>query len=279
MSITDSVLFMKFQGISFMKKTLIALAVVTSAAVSGSAMAWTTNGTGGSIDVGGTLTPAEKVTPWEVKVGDSVTDLDAKMTLGKKRVDVAITKSIPVLGIRTAANKVPFTGVAGISPQIDFKGALDFKNFKSGVAPLTLDVKDNKGKNIGKLHADLFAGAEYSYVGYWKAKSVMYASKQGSGFYGGLPLSKSASDNNPWESLKPAFPEAIEHYTDQGTDWAKDGKDFSEDNFGDTGYKYSGFYGAVIKAGTSLTIDLISPAAGDSDVKWSASLPVVVSYM
>ncbi|HEI3186174.1 TPA: hypothetical protein SI321_005057, partial [Escherichia coli] len=55
-----------------MKKTLIALAVAASAAVSGSAMAWTANGTGGSVELGGTLNPVEKVTPWEVKVGDDV---------------------------------------------------------------------------------------------------------------------------------------------------------------------------------------------------------------
>lgn len=262
-----------------MKKTLIALAVAASAAVSGSAMAWTASGTGGSFDMGGTLTPVERITPWEVKVGDSVTNLDAKMKKGGKRVDVAITKNIPVLGIRTAANKVPFTGGAGISPQIDFKGALDFKNFKSGVAPLTLDVKDDKGENLGKLHADLFAGAEYSYVGYWKAKAVLYSGKQGNGFYGGLPLSKAASANNPGEDLKKIFPEVVEHYTAQGMAWAKDGKDFTEDNFSDSSYKFSGFYGAAIQAGKSLTIDLISPAAGDSEVKWTASLPVVVSYM
>ena len=61
-----------------MKKTLIALAVAASAAVSGSAMAWTANGTGGSVDMGGTLIPEGKVTPWEVKVGDAVKGLDAE---------------------------------------------------------------------------------------------------------------------------------------------------------------------------------------------------------
>ncbi|EJN2318881.1 hypothetical protein NPL52_004738, partial [Escherichia coli] len=78
-----------------MKKTLIALAVAASAAVSGSAMAWTANGTGGSVDLGGTLTPVEKVTPWEVKVGDAVTGLDAQIQKGQKVVDVAVNKAIP----------------------------------------------------------------------------------------------------------------------------------------------------------------------------------------
>lgn len=49
-----------------MKKTLIALAVATSAAVSCSAMAWTTNGTGGTVDFGGHLAQLIKILP-EVK--------------------------------------------------------------------------------------------------------------------------------------------------------------------------------------------------------------------
>lgn len=53
----------------FMKKTLIVLAVTASVMTSGSAMAWTLNGSGGSVELGGTLTPAEKVTLWEVKTG------------------------------------------------------------------------------------------------------------------------------------------------------------------------------------------------------------------
>ena len=71
-----------------MKKTLIALAVAASAVVSGSAMAagWEQNGTGGSVDLGGTLTPVEKATPWEVKVGDAVTGLDGQIQKG----DVAL---------------------------------------------------------------------------------------------------------------------------------------------------------------------------------------------
>ncbi|EGJ4498914.1 hypothetical protein INB87_004741, partial [Escherichia coli] len=69
-----------------MKKTLIALAVAASAAVSGSAMAWTANGTGNSVELGGTLTPVEKVSPWEVKTGDAVTGLDAPIQKGQKIV-------------------------------------------------------------------------------------------------------------------------------------------------------------------------------------------------
>ncbi len=42
-----------------MKKTLIALAVAASAAVSGSAMAWSNGDFNGSVDIGGTVTPPQ----------------------------------------------------------------------------------------------------------------------------------------------------------------------------------------------------------------------------
>lgn len=107
-----------------MKKTLIALAVAASAAVSGSAMAWTANGTGNSVDLGGTLTPVEKVTPWEVKTGAAVTGLDAQVTQGQTMVDVAVKKAIPVLGIRTQEVGKSFPAQAGINPAITIRTQL-----------------------------------------------------------------------------------------------------------------------------------------------------------
>ncbi|HCN8216144.1 TPA: hypothetical protein N6448_004795, partial [Escherichia coli] len=73
-----------------MKKTLIALAVAASAVVSGSAMAWTANGDGGSVDLGGTLTPTDVMTPWEVKVGAAVNDLNAAIRKGDTKVDIPV---------------------------------------------------------------------------------------------------------------------------------------------------------------------------------------------
>ncbi|MBJ4431454.1 hypothetical protein JGE53_19990 [Salmonella enterica subsp. enterica serovar Give] len=105
-----------------MKKTLIALAVAASAVVSGSAMAWTQTGTGGSLELGGTLTPQDKVTPWEVAVGAANTNLNTDIAKGERIVDIPVNKPIPVLGIRTIST-TPFKGVNGISPQIDCKMA------------------------------------------------------------------------------------------------------------------------------------------------------------
>lgn len=135
-----------------MKKTLIALAVAASAAVSGSAMAWTANGTGGSVDLGGTLTPVEKVTPWEVKMGSEIKGLDASIGRGQKVVEVKMPKNALIMGIRTQTRDV-FPGWASdITPFIDFNGAVNLDSFSNGVATLTLDVKQGGEKSVQCKH-------------------------------------------------------------------------------------------------------------------------------
>lgn len=92
-----------------MRRSLVALAVAAASVISGSAMAWTANGTGGSVDLSGTLIPQGLVTPWEVKTGTAVTGLDADIEKGQRIVDVAVDNAIPVLGIRTVS-QAPFQG-------------------------------------------------------------------------------------------------------------------------------------------------------------------------
>ncbi|MCS1360767.1 fimbrial protein [Escherichia coli] len=61
-----------------MKKTLIALAVAASAAVSGSAMAWQTGDFDGSVDIGGSITQIKPT--WEWKIGSASTNsIDLKV--------------------------------------------------------------------------------------------------------------------------------------------------------------------------------------------------------
>lgn len=108
-----------------MKKTLIALAVAASAAVSGSAMAWTANGSGGSVNLGGALTPVEKLTPWEVKVGAAVNGLNGSIQKGATTVEIPANQNIPVLAIR---NNAVFNGQSGIVPAINYGGAINTAN-------------------------------------------------------------------------------------------------------------------------------------------------------
>ncbi|HDL9596186.1 TPA: hypothetical protein PX820_004927 [Escherichia coli] len=256
-----------------MKKTLIALAVATSAAVSGSAMAWTQNGTGGSVELGGTLTPVEKVTPWEVKVGDAVSGLDAQIQKGQKTVDIAVNKAIPVLGIRTQTTQA-FQGQPGVSPQIDYGNAVNVDAFKNGRAPVTLEVKDNTNAKIGTLTTSLGASALVSIKGPWSGYNHSYSDTAGQGFFGGLPKDKAqAPDENIAFNV---MPEVAEHYIDQGVDYSEVGVTTS---FTNTEATYSGYYGAGIEQGKTIKITLNQAATGDAPIQWKASLPVTVTYM
>lgn len=255
-----------------MKKTLIALAVAASAAVSGSAMAWTPNGTGGSVDLGGTLTPVEKVTPWEVKVGDAVTGLDAQIQKGQKVVDVAVNKAIPVLGIRTIASTA-FQGQPGISPQIDYGNAVNVDAFENGRAPVTLEVKDDTNAKIGTLTTSLGASALVSVKGSWSGFNHSYSDTAGQGFFGGLPKNKAQT---PDENIAfNVMPGVADHYIDQGVGYSKVGV---TTDFTNTEATYSGYYGAGIEQGKTIKITLDQAASGDAPIQWKASLPVTVSY-
>ncbi|ELL8642813.1 hypothetical protein RX410_003785 [Escherichia coli] len=261
-----------------MKKTLIALAVAASAAVSGSAMAadWVQNGTGGSVDMGGTLTPADVITPWEVKTGDAVTNLDGHIKKGQRTVNITVNKAIPVLGIRTQTNQ-PFTGREGISPQVNFNSAIDPSQFQEGKTTLTLDVKDNSSKKIGSLTTKVTAGALFSWknddTGRGNYFSLASINQPGEVFYGGLSTNyDGALDVDQVKNIAPViFPGSMDNFTEQGTESI--GKYFSR--IDDS--KYSAFYASGIEQGSKINITLDQPAGTDA-IAWKASLPVTVSY-
>lgn len=256
-----------------MKKTLIALAVAASAAVSGSAMAWTANGTGGSVDLGGTLTPADVVTPWEVKVGDAVSGLDAQIQKGQKVVDIAVDQAIPVLGIRTHTNQ-PFQGQPGISPQIDYGNAVNVDAFENGRAPVTLEVKDNTNAKIGTLTTSLGASTLMSYKApTYNGYNHRYADTAGQAFFGGLP--KNAA-NAPDENIAVnVFPDINAHFTYQDAEYKSVEPSVG---FTNTEATYSAYYGAGVEKGKVIKITLDQAAFGDAPIQWKASLPVTVSY-
>ncbi|WP_105491630.1 hypothetical protein [Escherichia coli] len=264
-----------------MKKTLIALAVAASAAVSGSAMAWTQNGIGGSVDFSGTLNPKDLITPWEVKVGDGVNDLNALIKKGQSRVDVAVNKSILALGIRTTSNRA-FLGQTGIAPQIDFKNAIDLNGFEGGVTTLTLDVKDSTSNDkIGTLTAPFNTGAVGSITGasnfanvytYMSANSASGAAR---GFSGGLATDWGKINKAPQTVLNALSTEIMANFDAQGMSFAGSGL---SSNFSTSGAKYSAAYGAGILANDTIKIALDNPVTGDAEIAWKAELPVTVSY-
>ena len=258
-----------------MKKTLIALAVAASAAVSGSAMAWTANGTGGSVDMGGTLIPEGKVTPWEVKVGDAVKGLDAKIEKGQKTVELSLKSAIPLLGIRTQTSEV-FHGQEGITPQISYGSAIDVHSFKEGMAPLTLEVKDSKGAKIGKAESSVLAAAMVSYSRDWiHSLSSLYSGNDGLAFFGGLGTSKSGAHPSPLDVAKKVFAEASEHFNTQG---GTDPVLVGEAEFSQNVAAYSAFYASGIPESSKIKITLDEGVDADTSVQWNASLPITVSY-
>lgn len=264
-----------------MKKTLIALAVAASAVVSGSAMAWTQNGTGGNVELGGTLTPADVVTPWEVRVGSAVTNLDASIQTGTKTVTVNVPQSILALGIRTVSNQA-FEGRTGIAPVIDYSGAIDLAGFSGGITTLTLKVKNkNDNTEIGTLTAPFYAAAVGSITGNaslsdrYTYMSTYSASSYIRGFQGGLSAKGDGGvDKSPLSSLALLSSDLLDNINPQGMTFSSSGG--LSTNFASAN-KYSAAYGAGILANNSITIELDSPATSES-VSWTASLPVMVSY-
>lgn len=111
-----------------MKKTLIALAVAASAAVSGGAMAasWVDGGNGGDVNFGGEIIAQDKA-EWMWLLGDGKTDFasnTSQMTEGGKKLTITAEKDIPILagklkhGVRGEVFRQ-----AGTMPQIAFLSA------------------------------------------------------------------------------------------------------------------------------------------------------------
>ncbi|EAM3126362.1 fimbrial protein [Salmonella enterica] len=258
-----------------MKKTLIALVVAGGAIASGSAMAWAPNGIGGTVELGGTLTPQDVVTPWEIKVGDKVTDLNADIKKGQSTVGLSTNKSIEILGIRTK-DGVAFAGESDIAPIINYGGAIDASKFTAGETPLTLPVKDDTGQEIGTLKTSLFAQAYSSEKSSVNpdddVKFFVYSESPTSAFHGGLGESPDAISTDDLASSY--MPEAEANFTNQDAKYV----DPQESFYGASDKTYSGYYFSVIKPNQRIEIDLNKPVTGDTQIKWNASLPITISY-
>lgn len=261
-----------------MKKTLIALAVAASAAVSGSAMAWAPNGTSGSVNLGGTLNPTKLDTPWEVKVGAAVNGLDANIRKGDTKVNVLVKNAIPVLGIRTIESTA-FAGKTSIAPQIKFNGAVSELNNLADAndAVLTLDVTDGVNK-IGKMVAPFIAAAQYSVAGP-AANTVyksMYASSSTGAFHGGLAAVKGSVQEALSDRVAALDSEFKAHFDEQGV--SSIASVSGANGFANTEHTYSAWYGSGIEKDKTITITLDQAASGDAPIQWNASLPITISY-
>ncbi|HBA7544027.1 TPA: hypothetical protein J1Y36_002876 [Escherichia coli] len=262
-----------------MKKTLIALALATSAMTSYSAMAVSGGSwgeTGHNFELSGNIAINSAQNIWEVFSGVSDDLGTVNITKGAKEVVFTAGHAIPVLGIRSVE---VFTGRAGVAPQISYgNGALDLNSFASNKADFTLSVKDKtSGEELGVLKTKLYAGAR----GSWKTvdgtnsyKSAIYAAKAGDAFYGGAPKTTAGLDTAGLSAgLKDIIPSILDKYDSQG---AGKGAPMIWSFTGNT-RTYSAYYAAGIQSDEPITVTLNN--VPEQDVSWTASLPVTVTYM
>ncbi|EFR2683615.1 fimbrial protein [Salmonella enterica] len=261
-----------------MKKTVIA-AALASTVFSGAAMAWTAAGTGGNIEMGGSIQITPYTTPWEVMVGAPATALNANITKGVKVVAIPVTKAIPVLGIRTVRASI-FNGRPGIDPQINFNGAVKVDNFVNGTTTMNLPVvnADNPATQIGTLETKFSAAALSSYV--VTGNSGVYstfAASAGDAFWGGIAKQANKvavtydAAREMINSINPAY---LTTFSFEGTPVKQDPQIMK---FISTTQGLSGAYGSGIQSGANIKLTLTAPAANDV-IKWKASMPVTISY-
>ncbi|HCL4891443.1 TPA: hypothetical protein N2F16_005305 [Salmonella enterica] len=259
-----------------MKKTLIALAL-TATAVSGSAMAWTPNSIGDTMEFVGTLTPKDVVNPWEVQMGANMNALNGSLKPNEKVVKITLSKAVPFLGIRTVEKK-GFKGAPGISPMINYGNVIDAANFVKGEVPLSLEVNNTAtpATKIGTLATKLTAVGVGAETGDSYHNSVVALSTN-SIFRGGLPQTR--IEAMPVAQAKSV---AAALFSDIATNFdsfsllestGTAGSDYSPTN---PLHQYSAYYASGLQNGASVTITLDSPATVDT--AWKATLPITVSY-
>ncbi|HFL4680053.1 TPA: fimbrial protein [Escherichia coli] len=157
-----------------MKKTLLALTVVASAAVSGSAMAWQDGDFSDSVDIGGNITSEQPT--WQWKVGDMSADAinlrvaDATQS-GSKNVWSNIGgEAYPILLGKT---KFEYSGVpSGMSPIITYSGegfSIRYPVDSAPIVKLTATGKTDPSM-VGTLEfkMNMFALSDH----FWKGDGV-----------------------------------------------------------------------------------------------------------
>ncbi|WP_099588224.1 fimbrial protein [Escherichia albertii] len=264
-----------------MKKTLIALALATSAMASHSAMAATGGGwgdTGHNFELSGNITISSSKNVWEVFSGVSDDLGTANIDKGSKEVVFIAKNAIPVLGIRSVQN---FFGQNGITPQISYgNDALNIDSFMSNKADFTLPVKDKiSGAQLGVLKTKLYAGAhisEKNTEGTTGFHSAAFAIEAGDAFYGGLPKESGRVESESFPAaIKNIIPDIMDKYDSQNV---KSSEPMTW-RFSNILFKpmYSAYYGSGIQSGESITVTLNN--VPEHDVSWTASLPITVTYM
>lgn len=260
-----------------MKITQIALAVATSAAISGSAMAsWVPNGSGGNVNFSGYIAPTEKVTPWVVKTNAGISGLDTTAVAGATNTESFSLPGKSILGIRTTGT---FNGTQGIDPQISFGSSVLELNGGAGAGILTIEAKNgDTQERLGSLVIPVFAGAELSWTNqpndpHSGGHYGLVASGAGQAFYGGLPTSADKAASDALNTIAAIDSEITANFTRLGFQ-----ENVSTGSFADPAVTYNGFYGLVIPNGSTARVWFDRAYDGSGKINWVAPLTVAVSY-
>lgn len=247
-------------------------------------LAWTEGGTGGDVDLGGTIDPTGPVNPWEVQLGSGVTGINMVLPEGGKLVSYRLKSNIPVLGIRaTTGIDGSFGGetVGGIAPQISYSGFVAGGRFDKGRVPVELTVtRVQDGKAFGWLRLNLLAGAEVSQVErdtrVGRRYSV-YASQAGEAFFGGIARTPDEAMDNALQTIGDAFGPYVSRYNPQGMPGAAGLKQAVE--FRNSKMQYSGFYGAGMISGDEIVMRVDEGYQQSTVEYWKARLVVTIKYL
>ena len=248
------------------------------------AMAWTQGGTGGDIELGGTIDPTGPVNPWAVQPGGDVTGINMVLPEGGKVVSHRLKSNIPVLGIRTTTGiDGSFGGetAGGLAPQVSYGGLVTGGRFDKGRVPVELSVTGERdGKIFGWLRLNLLAGAEVSQVNQDTRdgrRYSVYASQPGEAFFGGIARTPDEAMDNALQTIGDAFGFYVSRYNPQGITGIAGLKQAVE--FRNSRMQYSGFYGAGLVTGDEVIMRLDEGYQLNAAENWKAQLAVTVKYL
>ncbi|ENO9490670.1 hypothetical protein ACCO07_004745 [Escherichia coli] len=253
-----------------MKKTIIAIAIAAGATLSTSAFAleWQPGTANGEVGFGGTITPNVVQSPWKVKLGSGVNNLDSQVDSGVDSVSMNMPTDALILGIRSDGF---FQGGPNLAPKIDYSGHMG-NDFQNGKVSLTLDVTDDAGQSIGTLTTKMTTAA----MGASKTPSAeghyfMWADGANSAYAGGLADSV---DKAMGDSV--AFAQRIDSTITEN--WERPGRYLGgfPSRFHDTTAQYNSYYVSALESSETVSIQLKNPLT--SAVTWKASLPITVTY-
>ncbi|EGC4561136.1 hypothetical protein H9J55_004315 [Escherichia coli] len=279
-----------------MKKTLIALAVAASAAVSGSAMAGLGNFDAGNlnnkVDFGGTITPDVIQNNWVWAVGqgyDQFSHTTLELTDFGKKLTITAGENMPLLVGKTTA---AFEGSPGISPQIAFSDSKGVINpvwaDDNAAGTMTLTVNDAQQQEIGSmtLNVKAFAPVAWSKTNATEGVSLRYMNNSTGSFTGSTGVFQSTPDFATVNAILNAFgaptlqelQAQIKSYPGLA-DIANNESNrviTSSDDYSAAGWAYAGAYALGIPTGNQLVIDFNSAVLAET--QWNAPLMMQVSY-